>query len=150
MFVVFVTYLWHGNSLDPCCLTRDPHNIVRGFARNRGVRALKLLRTAKNVKYLSKRSVNFCPAVGNPVAICVCYCLCLIFGLYVFIRTDSLGCRKCFRVSSMKERSRNIGLYVHSSEYFTSSGIRCCVVWYLLITMCHVLEGCNLIYSNIL
>jgi len=31
----------------------------------------------------------------------------------------------------MKERLGNTGLDVHSSEYFTSSRIRCCVIWYL-------------------
>jgi len=49
----------------------------------------------------------------------------------VFIGRDLSGCGKFSRVSSMKERLGNTGLDVHNSEYFTSSRIRCCVIWYL-------------------
>ena len=49
----------------------------------------------------------------------------------VFIGTDLSKCGKCPWVSSMKERLGNTGLDVHSSEYFTSSRIRCCVIWHL-------------------
>jgi hypothetical protein len=47
-----------------------------------------------------------------------------LWPINVFIGMDLSGCGKCSRVSTMKERSGNNGLDVHSSEYFTSSGIR--------------------------
>jgi len=61
--------------------TRVPLCVIRGCARKRIISKYKLWRTAKNSKYASKYSGNFCQAIGSTGLISVRYQLplCSVF-----------------------------------------------------------------------